>query len=96
MNKMNPVVHFEMPVEDRERAKQFYAKSFGWEFNQLGAEMGNYTVVMTAESDNQGPLKRGIINGGFFQKTKDNQYPSVVIAVDDIRAAIVAGVSNIH
>jgi len=88
MNKMNPVVHFEMPVEDRERAKQFYAKSFGWEFNQLGAEMGNYTVVMTAESDNQGPLKRGIINGGFFQKTKDNQYPSVVIAVDDIRAAM--------
>ena len=31
---------------------------------------------------------RGAINGGFFQKTKDAQYPSVVIAVDDIYEAM--------
>ncbi len=28
--KMNPVVHFEMPAEDRKRMADFYAKVFGW------------------------------------------------------------------
>jgi hypothetical protein len=88
MSKMNPVVHFEMPAEDRKRMIDFYSKTFGWEANQLGAEMGNYVVVMTDKSDKNGPLEKGRINGGFFQKTKDNQYPSVVIAVDDIRLAM--------
>jgi predicted enzyme related to lactoylglutathione lyase len=34
--------------------------------------------------------KPGAINGGFFQKTDDKpaQYPSVVIAVDDIKEHI--------
>ncbi len=86
--KMNPVVHFEMPAEDRARMVEFYSKTFGWTANQLGPEMGDYVVVMTTESDKTGPKRPGAINGGFFQKTKDNQYPSVVIAVDDIREAM--------
>ena len=82
---MNPVVHFEMPAEDRKRMVDFYSRTFGWETNQLGADFGDYIVVMTSESDQKGPKEPGRINGGFFQRTKDNQYPSVVIAVDDIR-----------
>ena len=82
---MNPVIHFEMPAEDRKRMIDFYTNVFGWETNQLGKEFGDYVTVMTTESDENGPKKMGIINGGFFQKTKDNQHPSVVIAVDDIR-----------
>jgi predicted enzyme related to lactoylglutathione lyase len=69
--KMNPVVHFEMPAEDRQRMVDFYANTFGWEANQLGPEFGNYTVVMTTESDTKGPKKLGIINGGFFSKNKE-------------------------
>lgn len=84
----NPVVHFEMPAEDRKRMCDFYSGVFGWELNQLGPEMDDYVLVMTDKSDNQGPIERGRINGGFFQKTKENQYPSVVISVDDIRAAM--------
>ena len=30
MTKMNPVVHFEMPYEDKYRAAEFYEKTFGW------------------------------------------------------------------
>lgn len=83
---MNPVVHFEMPAEDRKRMSEFYSKTFGWQTQQLGPEMGNYVLVMTTESDNNGPKKPGAINGGFYTKTDDMpaQYPSVVIAVDDI------------
>ena len=85
--KMNPVVHFEMPVEYRKRMAYFYAQAFSWQTKQLGPDMGDYVVVTTAESDENGPKKPGVINGGFFQKTEDkqSQYPSVVIAVDDIK-----------
>jgi predicted enzyme related to lactoylglutathione lyase len=84
---MDPVVHFEMPYEDRDRMAKFYGAAFGWEANKLGPEMGNYVVVMTAESTAMGPTKPGVINGGFYAKSADKpmQYPSVVIAVDDIR-----------
>ena len=34
------------------------------------------------------PRNPGAINGGFFEKSKDNQNPSVVIAVKDIRKAM--------
>ncbi len=83
---MNPVIHFELPAGDRIRAKEFYTSVFGWEANQLGPEMSDYVVVMTTESDEKGPLKPGIINGGIFQKTPQmgTMHPSVVIAVDDV------------
>ena len=88
---MNPVVHFEMPAEDRKRMANFYAKVFDWKTQQLGEDMGNYVIATTTDSDENGrPQKPGTINGGFFQKTDDKpaQYPSVVIAVDDIKEHI--------
>jgi predicted enzyme related to lactoylglutathione lyase len=91
MNKnMNPVVHFEMPAEDRKRMAQFYTKAFGWQTEMLGPDMGDYVVVTTTESDDNGPKTPGAINGGFFPKKEDwpAQYPSVVIAVDDIEVAM--------
>ena len=91
MNKdMNPVVHFEMPAEDRKRMAQFYTKAFGWQTEMLGPDMNDYVVVTTTESDDNGPKTPGAINGGFFPKKEDwpAQYPSVVIAVDDIEVAM--------
>jgi uncharacterized protein len=90
MSKMNPVVHFEMPYENSDRMADFYAKAFGWKPHKLGPEMGNYVVVATSESDEKTgrPKNPGVINGGFFAKTKATQYPSVVIAVDDIKEAM--------
>jgi predicted enzyme related to lactoylglutathione lyase len=85
---MNPVVHFEMPAEDRQRMADFYTTVFGWKTQQLGEDMGNYVLATTTDSDENGnPRKPGAINGGFFQKTDDKpaQYPSIVIAVEDIR-----------
>jgi len=89
--KMDPVVHFEMPAEDRKRMSKFYTKAFGWKTNQLGPEMGEYVLVTTTEVDENMMIKKpGAINGGFFQKTDDpaSQYPSVVIQVDDIKKSM--------
>ena len=86
--KMNPVVHFEMPAEDRKRMSDFYTRVFGWQTQMLGPEMGDYTLAITTEPDETGrPKSPGAINGGFFPKSdqKPGQYPSVVIAVEDIK-----------
>ena len=88
---MNPVVHFEMPAEDKKRMANFYTKVFDWKTLHLGEDMGNYVLATTTDSDEKGrPKKPGAINGGFFQKTDDRpaQHPSVVIAVDDIKEHI--------
>ena len=88
--KMQPVIHYEMPAQDRKRMANFYSKAFGWKAQMMGEDMGNYTVVTTTEVDEKTkrPKTPGAINGGFFEKTKDAQYPSIVIAVDDIKAAM--------
>lgn len=97
MNPMNPVVHFEMGYFDRERMKQFYTSAFGWDLKQMGAEMGNYVLAHTAETDADGMVKTpGAINGGFYQKIENplSHAPSVVISVADIKAAMKAVVDN--
>ena len=89
--KMDPVVHFEMPAGDRARMARFYTNAFGWQTQMLGPEMGDYVLVTTCESDENGnPKNPGTINGGFYPKKEDwpAQYPSVVIAVDDIQEAM--------
>jgi|SRR3954466_3245207 predicted enzyme related to lactoylglutathione lyase len=90
---MNPVVHFEMPYENPKRVADFYAKAFGWQMQTMGEDMGGYIVATTTESGPDGrPKDPGAINGGFYGKKPDwpAQYPSVVVAVDDIRKAMAA------
>ncbi len=85
---MDPVVHFEMPAEDKKRMADFYTSVFGWKTQMLGSEMGDYVLATTTEPDETGrPKNPGAINGGFFSKSEDKpaQYPSVVIAVEDIK-----------
>ena len=90
MKKMNPVVHFEMPAEDRKRMADFYTRVFGWQTQMLGEDMGNYVLVTTSDVDQNGrPKDAGMINGGFYPRNKDSApYPSFVIAVENIRESI--------
>ena len=87
---MNPVVHFEMPYENADRIIKFYANVFGWQMKKLDKEMGDYVLATTVDKDVKSDSHRGAINGGFFPKKPDwpAQYPSVVIAVDDIHTAM--------
>jgi len=61
---MNPVVHFEMPAEDKSRMADFYTKAFDWKTQMLGPEMNEYVLVTTTEPDENGrPKSPGAING---------------------------------
>jgi predicted enzyme related to lactoylglutathione lyase len=86
---MDPVVHFELPCDDRERITRFFGQAFGWTFQMYGPEMGNYVVVTASDKDL--PMgHRGAINGGFFTRTPEMpaQFPGIVIGVEDIRASM--------
>jgi predicted enzyme related to lactoylglutathione lyase len=89
-NKMDPVIHFEMPAQDTERVRKFYESAFGWQTTQLGPEMGNFVLAFTIETDEKTrmPKKRGAINGGFYEKTTPDQHTTITILVDDIREAM--------
>jgi predicted enzyme related to lactoylglutathione lyase len=87
---MNPVVHFEMPYDNRQRMAAFYQAAFGWQTQMLGEEMGHYVVAHTTETVDGMVSTPGTINGGFYERKPEwpAQHPSVVIAVDDIGAAM--------
>ncbi len=87
--KMNPVVHFEMPAENKERVKEFYEQAFGWEMQQLGQDMGDYLLATTSPVDeNKMHKEKGAINGGFFKKGEYGDIPHLIISVDDIEKHI--------
>jgi hypothetical protein len=84
---MNPVIHFEMPAEDRDRMAKFYSGVFGWQTQMMGEDFGNYVTVSTTDTGPDGrPTTPGAINGGFYPKSADAPVTSVVIGVGDIKA----------
>lgn len=58
---MSRVVHFEIQVDDIERAKAFYAAAFGWSFEDYGQFTGSpYWGIVTGPEDEPG------VNGGLL------------------------------
>jgi predicted enzyme related to lactoylglutathione lyase len=89
-NKMDPVIHFEMPAKDSERMRKFYESVFGWQTKPLGPEAGDFVLAVPIETEEETrmPKKRGAINGGFYKKTKPDEHIRLTILVDDIREAM--------
>jgi hypothetical protein len=80
---MGKVVHFEIPVDDRERASAFYENVFDWQMQHM-PEMG-YTMVGTVPVDaDHMPTERGAINGGLMDRSDRTPNPVITIDVDSI------------
>ena len=82
------VVHFEIPYDDGDRARTFYAKAFGWEVMEM-PDMG-YTLVMSGPSGDQGPTEPGFINGGMMQREQPFTAPNIVLDVANLEEALAA------
>ncbi len=83
------VVHFEIPFDDGDRARKFYADTFGWGLQPM-PDM-DYTVVTTGPSHpERGPVEAGFINGGLFQRSDDfpGKGPNIVIDVPSVEDAL--------
>jgi predicted enzyme related to lactoylglutathione lyase len=94
---MDQVLHFEIPVDDASRAKEFYGSVFEWQVMDVDMGGGNsYTTVMTTPIDEQSqmPTEPGAINGGMMQRTTETPTPVITIgvaAIDDALKKIEAG-----
>jgi uncharacterized protein len=94
---MDKVAHFEIPVDDSQRAKEFYRSTFDWDLNDSDMGDGNiYTTLITTPIDpqTQVPTEPGAINGGLMQRTQATPAPVITIevaAIDDALKKIEAG-----
>ena len=81
------VVHFEIPFDDGDRARNFYQAAFGWDITHV-PDM-DYTMVSTGPtSQEQGPTEPGYIGGGMLQRVDFATGPIITVDVDDIDAAL--------
>ena len=88
---MPRVVHFEIPVDDLDRAKTFYDAVFGWDLETIPVPgMGSYTTVVTTpvDPDTQMPTEPGAINGGMTERGTSTPTPVITVDVDDIDLAL--------
>ena len=83
----NPIVHFEIPADNVQRAKDFYEKTFGWKIDKFqlpGDE--EYWGIRTTEIDNvtKMPKNPGAINGGLMKRKNQGQPFMNYISIDSI------------
>ncbi len=92
---MDGVNLFGLPVDDMERAKKFFSKTFGWSFMATGMD-GNHHFATTVPTDENGlPTEPGGINGGLLQRgTYEQQVTSIFIKVKSIDNTIDKVVKN--
>lgn len=82
---MKPVVHFEIPVDERERAVKFYSSVFEWSIQEMPFQDDVYTFAITTPVDEHNMYEeKGAINGGLFKRDKDLQNPVITIGVPSI------------
>jgi predicted enzyme related to lactoylglutathione lyase len=87
---MDKVVHFEIPVDDTARAKEFYGSIFDWDLDDsdMGGGMVYTTAGTVATDENMRPKEPGAINGGIMKRTSDTPTPVITIQVDSIDEAL--------
>ena len=72
--------HFEIPVDDPDRAEAFYRHVFGWQFNRFEGAPSYYGMANTGE-ENPG------INGALYQRAPDSVVV-ITMSVPSIEDAI--------
>jgi predicted enzyme related to lactoylglutathione lyase len=79
---MSRVYYFEIPVDDFNRAIEFYETVFGWKITKQERPSGPYYSVKTGDPDEPG------INGSLFKKEEGWSTVSNVIRVQNIDSVI--------
>lgn len=74
------VVHFEIPVEDPDRAIRFYSNAFGWHIQKWDGPQ-DYWLVDTGEGEPG-------INGGILRRTQPFDRVVNTVNVDNIDSAM--------
>ena len=77
---MSKVVHFEIPMDDPDRAAGFYHDALGWAISRFGDQA--YWLVRAGEDEEPGA------NGALVGRSDLHHSPVLTIGVDDIDDAL--------
>lgn len=58
---MATIVHFDIPVDDIERARVFYGRLFGWSFTRVPPPMDDYQLIATTALDGRPGVGGGLM-----------------------------------
>lgn len=79
---MPTIVHFDLPVDNVERAKKFYEKLFGWKFNQVPMPVPFYLIETKDLNGNPG------VGGGMGERRLPEQSTMNYIGVPSVEEYI--------
>lgn len=77
---MSKVMHFEIPIDDPDRAAGFYRDALGWEISRFGDEP--YWLVRAGQDEEPGA------NGALTGRGDLHRSPVLTVGVDDIDDAL--------
>lgn len=77
---MAKIVHFEIPVDEPQRAVAFYHEVLGWDVSRFGEE--RYWLVQAGADEEPGA------NGALVGREELHQSPILIAGVDDIDEVI--------
>jgi predicted enzyme related to lactoylglutathione lyase len=84
---MDPIMHFEIRVDDVKRASSFYKNAFGWTAEEFGGI--GYWRLSTTDADERGtPKSSGDIKGGMAKRNGLLKNNVLIIGVKDIDASL--------
>ena len=75
---MSTIVHFEIPADELERVKKFYAKLFNWKIEKYPGPMEYWMITTTNEKGEKA------IDGGIMKRQNPQQPITVYIDVSSI------------
>jgi len=77
------VVHFEIPADNVEKLKKFYAELFGWKIGKMPGPIDYWTIETVPVDEKTTPLRPGV-NGGLYKKERPANKPVNYISVESI------------
>ena len=77
---MPKIVHFEIPVDDPDRATRFYEEVLGWQVSRFGDQP--YWLVRAGADEEAGA------NGALVGRDRLHEHPVVVAGVEDVEAVV--------
>jgi predicted enzyme related to lactoylglutathione lyase len=77
------IAHFEIPADDVERLRKFYATVFGWKIEKWPGP-SEYWTITTVPVNEKGELVRPGVNGGLMKKQNPQHKPTNYILVESV------------
>ncbi len=77
------IVHFEIPADDVEKLRKFYAELFGWKIERWPGP-SDYWTIMTVPTDEKGEPIRPGVNGGLMKRQNPQHKPVNYILVESV------------